>query len=175
MARQPRILFPGAWYHVMNRGANHQSIFIDSNQRKLFLSLLQHISTVYKIEIHAYCLMTNHYHLLIRTPKPNLPEAMRYLDSVYAAKFNKYMGRDGPLFRGRFKSVLVDADEYLIHVARYIHLNPLEAKMVDDLSTYRWSSYPLYLGIQHPPQWLHLDFVLGYFSGEDIHKQYKSF
>lgn len=175
MARQLRILYSGAWYHVMNRGANHQAIFFRDYHRKIFTDLLQHISIVYKVEVHAYCLMTNHYHLLLRTTDPNLPEAMRYLDSVYTSRLNKDLLRDGPLFRGRYKSVLVEADEYLLHVSRYIHLNPLEAGLVKDLKQYRWSSYRCYIGDDKSPDWLHTDFIHEYFTGDCHNVQYKKY
>jgi len=172
MARQMRILFPGAWYHVMNRGANRQDIFLKAKHRREFVSILEQITAVYNIELHAYCLMSNHYHLLIRTPDANLSEAMKYLDSVYTARFNKDLGRDGPLLRGRYKSLLIEADVYLTHVSRYIHLNPLEAGMVNDLADYRWSSYRAYIGIEHKAAWLHTNFIYKYFSGDDVKKQY---
>ncbi len=167
MTRQLRILYPGAWYHVMNRGANRQNIFLKKKHHKLFLDLLNKISSIYKIEIHAYCLMTNHYHLLIRTPEPNLPSAMKYLDSVYTKSFNKNMSRDGPLLRGRYKAILIDHDEYLLQVSRYIHLNPLEAGMIRDLEDYSWSSYPYYIGSKTKPSWLYTDFIYDYFQDDN--------
>lgn len=175
MARQLRILYSGAWYHVMNRGVDHQPIFFKSKHRKLFTKILEKISDVYKLEVHAYCLMTNHYHVLLRTLEPNLPSAIQYLDGVYAQKLNKDMSRDGPLLRGRFKSILVEQDEYLLHVSRYIHLNPLEAGIVEDLDHYRWSSYPYYTGDKNKPKWLHLDFIHDYFKGDDVPQLYKKY
>jgi len=159
----------------MNRGADHQTIFFNDYHRRIFLDLLSHISLVYKIEVHAYCLMTNHYHLLLRTNRPNLPEAMRYLDSVYTSRLNKDFGRDGPLLRGRYKSVLVEADEYILHVSRYIHLNPFEAGLVNDLTKYHWSSYRCYIGYDKSPDWLHINFVYSYFTGDHLNAQYKKY
>lgn len=167
MTRQLRILYPGAWYHVMNRGANRRDLFLKKKHYKLFLDLLNKISSIYKIEIHAYCLMTNHYHLLLRTPEPNLPSAMKYLDSVYTKSFNRDTSRDGPVLRGRYKAILIDYDEYLLQVSRYIHLNPLEAKMIENLDDFPWSSYPYYIGRKNKPSWLYTDFTYNYFQGEN--------
>lgn len=175
MTRQLRILYPGAWYHVMNRGANRQNIFLKKKHHKLFLDLLNKISSIYKIEIHAYCLMTNHYHLLLRTPEPNLPSAMKYLDSVYTKSFNRNMSRDGPLLRGRYKAILIDYDEYLLQVSRYIHLNPLDAGIVEDIEEYPWSSYPYYIDCKTKPSWLYTDFIYNYFQGENPSMRLKKY
>lgn len=145
MPRPLRFEFEGAWYHVMNRGANHQAIYINDYHRYDFLKVLARAVSLYAVEIHAYCLMDNHYHLLIRTPRPNLSRAMQFINSVYSARFNKIQERDGPLFRGRFKAVLVENNKYLYQVSRYIHLNPVEAKLAKLPEEYRWSSYLDYL------------------------------
>src|SRR5438105_9383616 len=108
MARPLRIEYENAWYHVMNRGARSQSIFKNDSHRELFLALLQEIQQRFEVELHAYCLMSNHYHLLIRTPRANLGRAMRHLDGVYTQLYNKSLFIDGPLFRGRYKSCLID-------------------------------------------------------------------
>ncbi len=172
MARQLRILYPGAWYHVMNRGVNKQRIFFEKKHRHEFINLLEHISKVYKAEIHAYCLMSNHYHLLLRTWEPNLPELMQYLNSVYTARLNKDLSRDGPLFRGRFKAILVDSDEYLLPLSRYIHLNPLEARLTNQMKDDCWSSYPYYIGDRQKPTWFHTDFIQEYFNEENFVEEY---
>jgi putative transposase len=127
MSRPLRIQFPGAWYHVMNRGANKQITFQDDNDRKDFLGLLKAIHYRYKIEVHAYCLMNNHYHLMLRINSANLSQAMRHLNGVYTQRYNCRHNIDGPLFRGRYKSILVDAENYLLRLSRYIHLNPVSA------------------------------------------------
>ncbi len=154
MARQLRIYFEGAWYHVMNRGINRQNIFFNNKQKYKFLKLLGEIKRIYGIEIHAYCLMSNHYHLIIHTPRANISDAMKYLNAKYAQFVNFDMKRDGPLFKGRFKAIVISADDYLIRLSRYIHLNPREANLVTSLSTYKWSSYPSYIGKTIPPEWL---------------------
>jgi REP element-mobilizing transposase RayT len=106
----------------MNRGACRNPIFHDDTQRVLFLKLLEEISVTHQVEIHAYCLMTNHYHLLIHTPNGNLSEAMHHLSSAYTVRYNKIQNAYGPLFRGRYKSILVDSENYLIHLSRYLLL-----------------------------------------------------
>lgn len=116
MPRPLRIEYEGAWYHVMNRGANHQNIFHTNEHRKLFLELLTEINQQFYVELHSFCLMDNHYHLLIHTPFANLSKAMRYLDGVYTQRINRMMNRDGPLFRGRYKSILIEEDTYLLQV-----------------------------------------------------------
>ena len=131
MARPLRIEYSGAWYHVMNRGAGHREIYSDDVSRRRFLMLLDDINERYDVEIHAWCLMSNHYHLLVCTPKPNLGRAMRHVDGVYAQWWNRHRGTDGPLFRGRYKAILVDSNSYLLQLSRYIHRNPLEANLVD--------------------------------------------
>lgn len=115
MSRPLRIQYEGAMYHVMNRGACRQPIFSSNKHREIFLELLAEIVQIFKIEIHAYCLMDNHYHLLIQTPFANLSKAMRHLNSVYTIRYNKMDGKDGALFRGRFKSNLVEDNGYGLH------------------------------------------------------------
>ncbi len=160
MSRPLRIQYPGAWYHVMNRGAAHRDIFLSDKQRIVFLTLLEEITINYNVEIHAYCLMDNHYHLLIHTPRGNLSEAMRHLNSKYTKTFNKNKKIDGPLFRGRYKSIIVSGEDYLLAVSRYIHLNPLHAKLVDDIKKYHWSSYLAYVGKTTSPGWLQRKTIL---------------
>jgi putative transposase len=133
MARPLRVEYPGAFYHVMHRGNAGEDIFISSRDREKFLEYLAISVKRYEIKIHTYCLMTNHYHLLVETPHPNLSQAIKWVNVSYAAYFNRKRRRAGHLFQGRFKSILVDADEYLKHLSRYIHLNPLRANMVDVL------------------------------------------
>lgn len=154
MARPLRLEYEGAWYHVMNRGAGHCTIFHDDGQRQRFLDLLGDLLERFGVETHAWCLMGNHYHLLLHTPYANLSRAMRHLDGVYTQHFNRSMHTDGPLFRGRYRSIVVDADAYLLTVSRYIHRNPLEAGLVDDLRDYPWSSYRAYVGANTPDSWL---------------------
>ncbi len=141
MARPLRIEYPGAYYHVMNRGQSRRNILIEDKGRQTFLDLLADMARLWKVEIYAYCLMDNHYHLLVSTPTGGLSRSMRHLDGIYTQKFNRVHHRDGPLFRGRYKAILIDAEEYFLSVVRYIHKNPLGAGVVSDIDRYRWSSH----------------------------------
>ncbi len=135
MTRPLRIEYEGAWYHAMNRGRAREVIFPDDVAYAAFLTTLAEAVARFRIEVHAYCLMPNHYHLLIRTPHANLSRAMRQIDGLYTQRHNQLAGTDGPLFRGRYKAIVVDADAYLLNVSRYIHCNPVEANppLVDAL------------------------------------------
>lgn len=175
MSRPLRIEYPDACYHVMNRGASHRTIFQDEEQRALFLALLEDMHTMFDIEIHAYCLMDNHYHLLLQTPQGNLQRAMRHLNGVYTQRINRRMNTDGSLFRGRYKAILVDVDAYLLQVSRYIHLNPVVAGLTDKPEQYPWSSYPAYLGEVRPPKWLSLKPTLSMVANRQQRKHYQAF
>lgn len=175
MPRPLRIEFKGAWYHVMNRGANHQLIYKSNDHRNLFLSLLDEMTTRYRVEVHAFCLMDNHYHLLIRTPHPNLSKCMRFLDGLYTQKINRATGRDGPLFRGRYKAILIDANDYLLEVSRYIHLNPVAAKICLVPDEFAWSSYHSYSNVGCKISWLKTSFILNMMTGVDRRKAYLRF
>ena len=160
MARPLRIEYPGAWYHVMNRVAGRGLVFKEHWITELFLRMLQDLEQRFDVECHAYCLMGNHYHLLLRTTEGNLGRAMRHFSGLFTQHYNRYLKRDGALFRGRYKAILVDADSYLLAVSRYIHRNPLEAGIVRKLDSYMSSSYPAYVGRADAPAWLNTDFVL---------------
>ena len=175
MSRPLRILYPGAWYHVMNRGAGNRPIFRDSSHYKMFLSLLGELDETFGIETHAYCLLSNHYHLLIRTPRANLDRAMRHLNGIYTQRYNRSERIDGPLFRGRYKALLIEADSYATPVSRYIHLNPVEAKLAKPPGSYRWSSYGAYIGKRQAPEWLHQEFTLLLFGPRSPRDRYRSF
>lgn len=161
MARPLRIEFKGAWYHALNRGLERRIIFRDDDDRRFFFSLLGEVSATFGIEIHAYSLMDNHYHLLIHTPYAQLGRAMRYLNGVYTQRFNKKWHRDGPLFRGRYKAVLVDED-YFLELVSYIHLNPVKAGLVAQAQAHPWTSHAIYSGSRQieKPQWLHTEKIL---------------
>jgi putative transposase len=146
MSRPLRFEFEDAWYHVMNRGVNHQSIYLNDSHRYDFIEMLAQGIELYGIEVHGYCLMNNHYHVLIKTPRGNLSRAMQYINGTYSARFNKRENRDGPLFRGRYKAILVENDHYLYRISRYIHLNPVQAQLVQLPEEYKWSSYLDFLG-----------------------------
>lgn len=175
MPRSLRILFPGAWYHAMNRGGSRRTIFDSANDRRDFLNVLAWASDQYDVELHAYCLMGNHYHLLLRTPHANLPDFMKHVDGVYTQRINRRLALDGPLFRGRYKALLVDRDEYLLQVSRYIHLNPVEAGIAPFAEGYPWSSCAAYVGLRPATDWLHTDTVLGFFGQENAPASYRRF
>jgi len=174
MSRPLRITYPGAWYHVMNRGLARNPIFATDDHRLIFLDLLAEIHDRYQAEIHAYCLMNNHYHLLIRTPQGNISRMMRHLNGIYTQRFNSTTNRDGPLFRGRYKSILVDADAYLLQLSRYIHLNPVQAKIVKKAEQFVWSSYRAYI-VDVEPYWLNTQYTLSNFGNNSQKVKYKSF
>ena len=175
MARPLRIEYPGAWYHVMNRGAGRRSIFKNNTQRCYFLSLLADTHDRFNAEWHAYCLMGNHYHLLLRTPEANLQRIMRHLNGLYTQFFNRSERKDGPLFRGRYKAILVDAQSYWLQLSRYVHRNPLEAKLCKSLRQYQWSSYRAYIGIEKVPPWLTTGYILNAIGTRNVYERYKKY
>lgn len=168
MSRPLRIEFPGAVYHVTSRGNAKQKIFEDDKDRELFLSLIGHVVERYGWLCHAYCLMNNHYHLLIETPLPNLSRGMRQLNGLYTQRYNKRHTRVGHLFQGRFKSVLVEKEAHLLELCRYIDLNPLRAKIVDHPFKWQWSSYGATVGRVPRPLFLTTDWILRQF-GDRLH------
>ncbi len=156
MPRPTRIEFEGAFHHVMNRGRSHQKIYHGNVYFEAFIDTLKEASEQFSAIIHAYCLLTNHYHLLIETPKANLGRIMKHINGVYTQRHNVLRKTDGSLFRGRYKSILVDEDAYLLQLSRYIHRNPVETKkpMIGNLADYPWSSYPAYINRAKAPGWL---------------------
>lgn len=172
MSRPLRIEFPGAYYHVMNRGLASRNIFADRSDRDQFLKLLADCHEMWGIRVIAYCLMGNHYHLLVQTPHANLSRVMRHLDGLYTQRYNRRHKRDGPLFRGRYKAILIDGDEYLLAVARYIHHNPVAAGLSRSPEGYAWSSCSLYLKPGGRPVWLDADQLLSRFP---VKKRLKTF
>ncbi|MBC2717297.1 MAG: hypothetical protein HF978_18475 [Desulfobacteraceae bacterium] len=160
MARQLRIEFKGAYYHVLSRGNNRCEIFRSDEDYHDFLDLLAELSERFEIDIHAYVLMTNHYHLLLRTRKPNLSKAMQWLGTSYTRRFNLRNSQSGHLFQGRFKSIIVENDSYLMRLSCYIHRNPLRAGVVKRLTDYQWSSYPYCAYKKKQPAWLKVDSIL---------------
>ena len=148
----------------MNRGGNHNRVFFKDDDYELFINVLKEACCLFNVYISAYCLMSNHYHLVVHTPEGNLSRFMRHVNGVYTQRYNSKYKRDGALFRGRFKAILIQADEYLTHVVKYIHQNPLKAKMTNDLSSYKWSSHPFYLKGKSDGEWLDINSLLGCFS-----------
>src|SRR5438093_5381003 len=160
MARPLRLEFSGAIYHLTARGNARQKIFFSDADRQLFIDTLAGVVFRYGWICHAYCLMANHYHLLVETPKPNLSLGMRQLNGIYTQAFNRRHRRVGHLFQGRFKAILVEKDAYLLELSRYIHLNPWRVKRSYDPFKYRWSSLQAYVGAAVAPGWLTVKEVL---------------
>lgn len=140
MPRANRLLIENGFYHVMNRGAARRHIFVDVTLKQLFLNILFETCEKYRFQVICYCIVGNHYHLLVKTLDPNLSEGMRFLNSRFARKFNQLRMKDGPIFRSRFKSIFISDERYLLNVIRYIHLNPVEAGLVKRPEDYPWSN-----------------------------------
>lgn len=166
MARPLRIEFPGAVYHITSRGNERKEIFRDDHDREDFLNILQHIISRYNWLCHAYCLMDNHYHLLIETPDGNLSIGMRQLNGVYTQRFNKRRGRSGHLFQGRYKAVVVQKDSHLLEACRYVVLNPVRARIVESPEQWIWSSYLATVGWKKPHSCLAANWILKQFDSE---------
>lgn len=164
MPRPLRIQYQNAIYHVMNRGQSRQKTFLSDEHYKKFLSLLKDCAERWQVEIHAFSLMPNHYHLLIQTPHGNLSRVMRHVNGLYTQWFNRLHGRDGPLFRGRYKSILVDEDAYLVELLRYIHRNPVEAGLVSDPEQHKWSGHRGYVKNLKDLGWLTTHRLMGCFG-----------
>ena len=174
MARQWRIEFPGALYHILSRGNDRRDIFHSDNDRHLFLDLLGDLSERFNIEVYAYVLMGNHYHLLLKTVDANLSSGMQWFGTSFARKFNLNNHTSGHLFQGRFKSIIVENDAYLLRLSCYIHRNPVRAGIVERLADYPWSSYRFYAYKKKPPDWLKTGPILNQLSGEDRTKAYRN-
>jgi REP-associated tyrosine transposase len=164
MARPLRIEFPGAVYHVTSRGNARQVIGMDERDRTLFLTLLAHVIDRFGWLCHAYCLMDNHYHLLVETPQPNLSRGMRQLNGRYTQTFNRHHRRVGHLFQSRFTAILVEKESHLLELCRYVILNPVRAKLVTHPRFWAWSSYRATAGEGTGPVWLSSEWILGQFG-----------
>ena len=166
MARPLRLELAGALYHVTSRSDGRENIFLSDEDRAAWLETLGEVCKRFNWVCHAYCLMTNHYHVVVETPDANLSKGMRQLNGVYTQRFNRSHSRVGHVFQGRFKAILVDKDNYFLELARYVVLNPLRAKMVRRLEQWPWSSYPATCGQTATPDWLQTDFVLSQFASQ---------
>jgi len=177
MSRPLRIEFAGALYHVTSRGDGQEDIYLDDSDRELFLEVLGEVSERFNWTPHAYCLMGNHYHLLLETPDGNLAKGMRHLNGVYTQRFNRKHKRVGHVFQGRYKAIIVQKQTYLLELARYIVLNPVRARMVRSAKDWPWSSYRASAGIADSPPWLATDWILSAFSDKrsDAIENYKAF
>jgi len=177
MSRPLRIEFPGAVCHVTGRGNARQRIYRNDEDRELFLSILSHVVGRYDWRCHAYCLMDNHYHLLIEISKPNLSLGMRQLNGLYTQSHNRRHRRVGHLFQGRFKAILVEKESHLLELCRYVILNPVRAKRVKHPGQWRWSSYRATAGVATVPDYLTVDWLLGQFGRRlhDAQKKYREY
>lgn len=160
MSRPLRVEYEDAYYHVMNRGGGRQVVFHDDDYYHLFLDTLVEAHSRFGLQVLSYCLMGNHYHLLVKTPRGNLGRGMQHINGVYTQRYNRLRRTDGPLFRGRYKAIIVENDSYQLQVSRYIHRNPVEAHLVDRLEDYPWSSYPAFINKGACPPWLYRDEIL---------------
>jgi REP element-mobilizing transposase RayT len=173
MGRAWRIEYEGALYHVLSRGNERKDIFFDDDDRRMFMDILGEMSERFVIDIFAYVLMSNHYHLLIRTNRANLSRAMQWVGATYTRRFNSKQSRSGHLFQGRFKNMIVQNETYLIQLSCYIHRNPLRAGVVNRLADYPWSSYPAYAYAKATPQWLQTELILSQFRAKNKHRAYR--
>ena len=177
MTRPLRLAYPGALYHVTTRGNARQAIYTDDQDHSTFLAVLAAVVMRSQWLCHAYCLMDNHYHLLIETPQGNLSAGMRQLNGVYTQRFNRRHARVGHVFQGRFKAILVERESYLLELCRYVVLNPVRAGLAKRPETYRWSSYRATAGLEKAQEWLTREWVLAQFSPQRrrAERQYQQF
>jgi len=177
MARRPRVEYPGALYHVITRGNQRQKIFYDDGDRRKYLEILSRLKQAHSFRVHAYVLMLNHVHLLLETSEVPLSRVMQRLSSGYTQYFNRRHRLVGHLFQGRYKAILCDKDSYLLELSRYLHLNPVRAKLVNDPAEYAWSSYGGYVRERQGHKWLDTGDVLRQFNRKvsDARKLYRKF
>lgn len=177
MSRPVRIEFPGAHYHVTSKGTNEQAVFLDDEDRGVFLNVLEGVVIRFGWRVHAYVMMDNHYHLVVEVPEANLSKGMRQLNGVYTQHFNRRHGRDGSLFQGRFRSIVFEPNEYLLPLCRHVVLNPLRLGVTRSANAWRWSSHRAMAGTVRVPGWLTTDVVLGRFGKRlaDSQRKYRDY
>lgn len=164
MSRPLRIEFPGGLYHITARGDAREDIYWDDRDRSAFLEVLGKACTTCRWRCHGYCLMSNHYHLVVETPEANLARGMRQVNGVYAQRFNRRHRRVGHVFQGRYSAIIVQRESHLLELARYVVLNPVRAGMVRSAQEWRWSSYRATCGLEKPAAWLNTDWLLASFG-----------
>ncbi|WP_459723826.1 REP-associated tyrosine transposase [Sideroxyarcus sp. TK5] len=164
MARPLRLELAGGIYHVTSRGDRREDIFLNDADRLVWLEIFAQTCKRFNWVCHAWCLMDNHYHIVVETIEGNLAQGMRHLNGVYTQTFNRTHKRVGHVFQGRYKAIIVEKEGYLLELARYVVLNPLRAGMVKNIADWQWSSYAAMLGAQPAPEWLQTDWILGQFS-----------
>jgi REP element-mobilizing transposase RayT len=164
MARPLRLEFAGALYHVTSRGDRREDIYLDEEDRRVWLDVLGTTCRRFNWVVHAYCQMTNHYHLLVETVDGNLSRGMRQLNGNYTQRFNRRHGLVGHLFQGRYKAILIQKEAYLLELGRYVVLNPVRAGMVERPEDWPWSSHCPMIGMAHAPEWLDGEWLLSQFG-----------
>jgi len=177
MARALRIEYPGAFYHIIQSGIEDRNIFLNDRDRNKFLEYIAESHMKYDHMIHSYCLMSTHYHLILETKEANLSSVMHYINSSYSTYFNRKRRRRGSLFGGRYKAILVQAEEYLQKLSCYTHLNPVRANAVESPEDYSYSSYNFFIHDKATPEWLNINMILGVFNRNIVKARelYKSF
>jgi putative transposase len=177
MSRPIRLEFPDALYHITSRGDRREDIYDDDADREAFLKIFSKVIEQNNWYCYSYCLMSNHYHLLVQTPDANLSKGMRQLNGIYTQYYNRRHGLTGHLFQGRYKSILVDQDAYLLELSRYIVLNPVKSGMVKSVEKWVWSSYRAMVGMTPSSEWLSSEFLLSQFSKQrkTAIKRYRQF
>ena len=177
MGRPLRIEFPGAVYHLISRGNARQRIFLDNDDRKLFVETLSHVVSRHGWLCHAYFLVDNHYHLLVETPKPTLCSGMRQINGVYTQAFNRRHKKVGYLFQGRYKAILVEKEAHLLELCRYVVLNPLRVKARERVDQWKWSSYRATAGLAPVEKFLTIDWILSHFGSRkaEAQRRYREF
>jgi REP element-mobilizing transposase RayT len=156
--------YAGAIYHVTSRGDRQEDIFLDDDDRLIWLENFAQVCSRFNWRCHAWCLMDNHYHIVIETIEGNLSQGMRQLNGVYTQKSNRKHSRVGHVFQGRYKAILVQKDSHLLELARYVVLNPVRARMVNNVIDWPWSSYSAMIGNSLVPDWLEIDWLLNHFA-----------
>jgi REP element-mobilizing transposase RayT len=184
MVRPLRVDYPDAWHHVTCRGNEKKKIFTDDRDRKKFLDVLLKSSNLYNVEIHAYVLMYNHFHLLVKTPEGNLKSFMQRFNTAYTMYYNTRHQRVGHLYQGRYKSILIEADSYLLELSRYVHLNPVRVKKYSQadvkqkkkiLRDHRWSSYKGYFNVKSRDSFVHFETILSMVGNGDNRESRKAY
>ncbi|MDF1588138.1 MAG: transposase [Gammaproteobacteria bacterium] len=164
MARPIRIEYAGALYHVTSRGDRREDIYLDDDDRLIWLAVFSQVCSRFNWQCHAWCLMDNHYHIVVETVEGNLSQGMRQLNGVFTQKSNRRHDRVGHVFQGRYKAILVQKESYLLELARYVVLNPVRAGMVTDVQDWQWSSYLAMVNKRASPDWLETDWILNHFG-----------
>jgi putative transposase len=176
MVRPLRIEYPGAWYHVTSRGNESKKIFSDDRDKRMFLEILSATRNLYNVEVHAYVLMENHFHLVLMTREANLSSFMQRFNTTYTIYYNRCHKRSGHLYQGRYKAILIEEDSYLLELSRYVHLNPVRIKRLSSIDIeekrkviqrYRWSSYNGYIRLKNRETLVNYSKILGMIGGKD--------